>query len=66
MDKKHPNMTFIGEAFFTMTELQETSMSLVKRGIQNKLNTKLETKMNQFNLGSNIVLRYEEVEQSNE
>ena len=49
-----------------MTELLETSMSLLKKPIKNKTNTKLETRMNDLNLGSNIVLRYEEVEQSNE
>ena len=65
-NKPKSQMNFLGYNLFDMGELMKTSMSILKKPILNPINPKLETKMNELNLGSKIVLRYEEVEQTNE
>ena len=59
-------MTLIGEALFNMDELMKTSMSILKSPISNSKNPSLEKKMGDEGINSRIVLRYEEIEQTND
>ena len=62
---KH-EMKFIGQAVYSMEDLMKTNMSILKKTIENKQDQSLEKRMNEFNMGSKLVLRYEEIEQTNE
>jgi len=59
-------MNLLGYNIFEMGDLMKTAMSILKKPLLNPSNPKLEAKMDEMNLGSKIVLRYEEVEQTNE
>ena len=64
--KPKKEMTLIGEALFNMDELMKTSMSILKSPISNSKNPSLEKKMGDEGINSRIVLRYEEIEQTND
>ena len=68
LDRMKPKseMLLVGESVFSMDELLKTSMSILKQDLSNRTNKSLEKRMSPINLNSKIVLRYEEVEQTNE
>jgi hypothetical protein len=64
--KAKSEMTLVGEGVFSIDELIKSSMSLTKSAITNSQNKRLEQRMSDYGIGSRIVLRYEDVEQTNE